>query len=35
VERTEHRRLDMPKLTTVRHRPGVIFFGEEPQIEVG
>ncbi len=35
VERTEYHRLDMPKLSTVRNRPGVIFFGEEPQIEVG
>lgn len=33
VERTEYRRLDLPKLTTVRNRPGVIFFGESPQVE--
>lgn len=32
VERTEYRRLDLPKMTTVVNRASVIFFGAEPEI---
>ncbi len=31
VERSEYKTLDMPPFGTVTNRPGVIFYGEEPQ----
>lgn len=33
VERTEYRRLDLPRMTQIKNRVGVIFFGEEPVLE--
>ncbi len=32
IERTEYRRIDMPKLNTVTNRVGVLFFGEDPVV---
>jgi hypothetical protein len=33
-ERTEYAELDMPPFNKVVNRPGVIFFGEEPRLQV-